>query len=558
MDTETGLIDNIAGRNWGKVDVRGWVNVVLLFGIIFVGALLRLAPLLSAGFPLNDGGLFYEMVRDLQANNYHLPLYTTYNNLNIPFAYPPLAFFIAGWLNDYLKIDLLVLFRFLPVIFSILTIPVVYLLAREFFENEVAFLATFTFALLVPGYQWLIVGGGLTRSPAFFTGTIALWVSLKWFKSGHLRYAVLTGVCLGVTLLFHLEIAWVTFVSTVVIGFFKGRLKRILRGTLIAVPVMLMVSAPYWLTMLARYGVSIFARAMGTGNLFAFNIILTKLIFNNYTQESYFTPFAVFALLGWIYSLMYGEKCLSIWVLVLLFLGPRSINRSISIPVAYLSTVGIVNVLSPVFRAPRGQYSTGSPLPGSVFAGTSPLFKGMVLISYVTLIFNAYYNPVLDDPLKHLPKADLAAFGWLSSNIPMESEVWVVSCASDWAVDLVSEWFPALARRKSILTVQGTEWLPNGEFARMGKAWAEIRFCYRDENALSCLEEYARKHALNYTHIYLSAPDSSWSCSDGGNLYRLKHQLEQAAHYRKIYSEKQVVIFAREEQNTLETDSSKQ
>jgi len=81
-----------------------------------LGLLLRLALPLSSSFPLNDGGLFYAMIRDLQTNGYALPVFSSYNSAQIPFAYPPLAFYITGLLADLTNIPLLDMLRLLPAI----------------------------------------------------------------------------------------------------------------------------------------------------------------------------------------------------------------------------------------------------------------------------------------------------------------------------------------------------------------------------------------------------------------------------------------------------------
>jgi hypothetical protein len=61
--------------------------VMILLGFAFlVGGFVRLYPAIKTGFPLNDGGLFYQMIRDLQHTGFRLPLLTSYNQLNIPFA----------------------------------------------------------------------------------------------------------------------------------------------------------------------------------------------------------------------------------------------------------------------------------------------------------------------------------------------------------------------------------------------------------------------------------------------------------------------------------------
>jgi len=535
-------------QNWGSVTRKKvmWKNIMSMFGIILVGAFLRLSPVLSGDFPLNDGGLFFTMVQDLQASNYRLPVYTSYNNARIPYAYPPLAFYVVAFLNGFLHIDLIKLFRFLPVLFSVLTIPIVYLLAREFFDDQVALLATFTFSLFLPSYQWLIMGGGITRSPAFFTGVVTLLMAIKFYKTEKNRFALLGGLSEGVTLLFHLEIAWATLVGAVVLGILKGRRYQILKGALIAFIVAILITMPYWLTMVSRFGGELLWDTLGKGHLFAPNIILEAFTFNTYTQESFFTPFAVFTLLGGIYSLLYGEKSLTLWMIALIFLDPRSLNRSVSIPAAFLSTVGIVYVLSPVFaRRSTISLTRSNDFETMIdFNQTHPLFRGVVAISYMVLVFNAYFNPLLDDTLKRISKEDLEAFKWVSQNTSSNVKILVVSCSSAWFVDAVSEWFPALTHRTSVLTVQGKEWFSGSEFAEAEKKWHEIRSCYRGEDAVECLETYSSEQGLDYDVIYISSPGSSWTCSEGENLHILKNQLQSSERYHQMFDQDHVAIFS--------------
>src|SRR5687768_5017216 len=87
---------------------------LLLLAALVFGTWLRLNPALMAGFPMNDGGMFYTMIQDLRVNHYLLPLHTTYNNLNIPFAYPPLPFYVAGFISDIFRISLLQVLLWLP------------------------------------------------------------------------------------------------------------------------------------------------------------------------------------------------------------------------------------------------------------------------------------------------------------------------------------------------------------------------------------------------------------------------------------------------------------
>src|SRR5512133_751688 len=97
-------------------------HVLFLFTALLFGAVVRFVPVVSSGFPLNDGGMFYTMIRDLQANHYILPQFTTYNFTQIPFAYPPLGFYIAASLSDLLPVSVLQILLWLPALVNTLAI----------------------------------------------------------------------------------------------------------------------------------------------------------------------------------------------------------------------------------------------------------------------------------------------------------------------------------------------------------------------------------------------------------------------------------------------------
>ena len=97
----------------------------------FFGLYVRLFPLFKTNFPLVDGGMFYTMIKDLQSAHFVLPIFTTYNQAEIPFAYPPLAFYIAGFLNTFTDISLIDIIKWQPVFISILTIPIFYYFVKQ-------------------------------------------------------------------------------------------------------------------------------------------------------------------------------------------------------------------------------------------------------------------------------------------------------------------------------------------------------------------------------------------------------------------------------------------
>ena len=55
--------------------------------VVLVALVVRGNAVLSASFPLNDGGLFAAMVGDLVHSGFALPVTTSYNTAGIPFIY---------------------------------------------------------------------------------------------------------------------------------------------------------------------------------------------------------------------------------------------------------------------------------------------------------------------------------------------------------------------------------------------------------------------------------------------------------------------------------------
>ena len=141
------------------------LGTLILFGAILFGAWFRIMPAWIAGFPINDGGMFYTMILDLQTNHYIVPLFTTYNHASIPFAYPPLGFYVGAGLSDLLNISPLVVIRWLPGIINAACIPAFYFFAKEVLNNKFqGAIAAFIYAMTPHLTSWLSMGGGLTRS----------------------------------------------------------------------------------------------------------------------------------------------------------------------------------------------------------------------------------------------------------------------------------------------------------------------------------------------------------------------------------------------------------
>ena len=202
----------------------------------FFGLYVRLFPLFKTAFPLVDGGMFYTMIKDLQASHFVLPVFTSYNHAEIPYAYPPLAFYVAGFVNTVTGISLLDIIKWLPVLISILTIPFFYLFVKQILNSEPkAALATLIFALTPNSYWWNIVGGGLTRSIGTLFFIITAICAYQMYREKKLIWVIGTIFGGAFVVLSHLTWALQSVVVILLLWFFWGRNKQGIVNSMIVV-----------------------------------------------------------------------------------------------------------------------------------------------------------------------------------------------------------------------------------------------------------------------------------------------------------------------------------
>jgi hypothetical protein len=87
-------------------------------------------------FPLNDGGMFAQILDDLRASHFRLSQETTYNFEHIPMAYPPLGFYLGDVVAIASGQSAIEVLRWLPLAFALGCVLVFYFLALEFLKAK--------------------------------------------------------------------------------------------------------------------------------------------------------------------------------------------------------------------------------------------------------------------------------------------------------------------------------------------------------------------------------------------------------------------------------------
>jgi hypothetical protein len=104
------------------------------FGLIVavaLGVLVRVLPVAGAAAAVGDGGLFYAMVGDIRAAGLVLPDSSSYNGLDIPFVYPPLALWVAAFVGQVTGAGTSDIVAWMPVAVSIATVMAFAWVARR-------------------------------------------------------------------------------------------------------------------------------------------------------------------------------------------------------------------------------------------------------------------------------------------------------------------------------------------------------------------------------------------------------------------------------------------
>lgn len=461
---------------------------VAVAGICLLGFLVRLGFVLSGDFPLHDGGLFFQMVRDLQHAHYALPATTTYNSGDIPFAYPPLSIYVAGLLDDATPLGLINIFRFLPLAASTAMIFAFFLLARAMLPSRVSVLAaTFAFAMLPRTYLWMIMGGGLTRSFGLLFAILAIHSAHGLYTRGDRRYAVTMAIFASLAVVSHIEMAWFAAFSIGVLLVAFGRDRRSLAYSAAIGAAVVALTSPWWATVLAQHGTSPFIGASHSGETLTNPVI--SFIQYRFTSEPLFPVLAALALVGVLACLAQRRFLFPAWILVALVLDQRAFGTVAAVPLALLIGVALSDVLVPLTLGAIGSASRRAPawlMPAAIAVAACYAILGALVA-----------GPLLLTAMSHDERDSMQ---WASENTSPSSRFLIVT-ADRWFADRTSEWFPALTQRQSVVTTQGYEWSPNGTFAKRLDEYASLQKCASKDG--DCIAAWSSNTGVGYDYLYI-------------------------------------------------------
>ena len=282
----------------------------------------------------------------------------------------------------------------------------------------------------------------------------------------------------------------------------------------------IVVAAPWWLTVVARFGISPFtaaASASRTDDLIV-PAIGTLLRWNAW-NEPLFPLVSALALAGLAISVARRDLLPALWIVALAFLLPGPFQMLSAIPLALLAGIAVA-AASTLPIAAR---------PARVIATTG--------VAYLTVAAMLAFVGVLEG----LPADERVAMRWVAAETPPGARVLVVTERS-WGMDAAGEWLPALGQRASVVVPQGADWLPGGVAAERTVQHGRAEECAASDG--DCLERLAAD-GVQFDYVYLASlrtrgDPTSFTCCEP-----LAAALRNDARYAVAFESGAVLIFAR-------------
>ena len=461
-------------------------NILVLLGIglgIAVRSLHLFRVPLEAPFRL--GGLFYEFSQQILANNYALPQNIPfYSQSGIPFAYPPLGFYVQALIIDVFSPPPFWTVNFLPPLVAMLCVPSFYFLLRSVIASKKIIIgALFAYALIPSAFINQIEAAGLAES----FGTLALiWYAyflIKVEKKQRIIDIFLAGLFLTVSIISSPGSALgVVVFSLLFVGELLINRHYKLVGKMVGVGLIgFIISAPYWATVILNHGIEIFSAPIsgqfnGVENVSFIARFLESFFEFNYAGGDYAFIWNILILMG-LFWYLFKEN----WFLPILFfilaLIPRESVWLIALVTPLLIGVGISKFALP--HLDRG-FKGFSKKSIRLF-----MFTAIALAVISTLTLNAILaiEELVSDEEWLISAAQIEDIEALSKEMPQDAQILVVGNEG------ILEWAPQIIQREVINTPYGLEWQPDelvvvmeiNKVLEEGESWNEILVILQEE-----------------------------------------------------------------------------
>ena len=447
----------------------------LVVVLLVVAALVRLSHLFFVQIDLpiigtGSGGLFLAFASAIAENGYRLPpLIPHYTDGGIPFAYPPLSFYLEAVLVYALGIPGHLVVNALPPLLSLTAVAFFYVLTGALnLRPEVRLLALFAFAVSEAAVSAQMEAGGLAEA----TGTLvliclAIGLARVRDKGSTGRWHVLAGAALGLCVTASPGSAYGSIVLFVLFAAWqvvsrRGARGETLVGMLLIATTGFVVSAFYVIPVLGNHGFGVLLETFANQHSSPVRRILV--VFSDLSQftvlwdlrQGFFMNAAV--AFGILHEIVRRRWWMAVWLVVWLVI-PREGGWMVAIPGCIIAGVGIRWLLCIWFERLTAD---GRRVEAVVLSAAS-----LVCLAALGLA-GAGYVVAQEADREYAPDGFAEVLARASSTLPQEARVIALIGDEDWS--------PFLIRRDVLNMRYGAEWQP-GEEATIKSFTSELTNC---------------------------------------------------------------------------------
>ncbi|MDP9250853.1 MAG: hypothetical protein M3O78_05745 [Chloroflexota bacterium] len=483
------------------------------------------------------------MADDLRHHAFLLPRTTSYNGETIPFAYPPLGFYLVAGLSQVLRLDPVAVIRWVPALLATASVMAFYLMAAEFLRSKWRGLAAASaFALLPRSYLWLIVGGGITRALGMLLALLALQQGLRMLRTDRSYFVATTGMLGGLTLLAHPQAAVFLAISLITVVAFhvsRGNLKGPVIKLATAAAVGVLIASPWLVAVVSAHG---FGPLLSAGRTAADPTVGASMALSlSFADVGVLDVLTALGVVGVILRIARRQWLVPTWLLLTILIDPRAGATYATVPLA-LSTVPVLGKLlahaTPTRHHAHELDSQSFPSMVRAHPG-SALFLALLLFVSLRTASRASIDPA--SPLSGLTQDQASAMVWVATHTGPTTTFAVVT-NSTWERDYISEWFPVIAERRSTATVQGSEWTGIEAFVRRLGMYRQLQDC-ADQTAM-CLADWAQRWKSVGLWVFLPKGQLAGPSSPDDCCPALRATLSSSPDYRLAYDAPGGTIFA--------------
>jgi hypothetical protein len=125
-----------------------------------------------------------------------------------------------------------------------------------------------------------------------------------------------------------------------------------------------------------------------------------------------------------------------------------------------------------------------------------------------------------------------AAMAWVRDEADPEAR-FIVATVVGWGADEISEWFPAVAERQSVATVQGSEWFGQDGYRDQRHLYRAVLGCTPRTD--QCMADWAESQGMPDAWLFIPKGQVNGPLSPGDCCPALRDTVRDSANYEVVY-----------------------